>query len=54
MLAAVGHPVLALHREAVGSVVLDVPEGGWRSLLPGEVSEGLGYRDNSGAVEPSP
>lgn len=54
MLAAVGHPVLALHREAVGSVVLDVPEGGWRSLLPGEVSEGLGYRENPGPVEPSP
>lgn len=44
MLAAVGHPVLTLHREAVGGVVLDVPEGGWRLLRDDEVSEGLGFR----------
>ena len=30
MLAAVGLPVLALHREAVGALVLDVPEGSMR------------------------
>ncbi len=43
MLAAVGHPVLALHREAVGGVVLDVPEGAWRLLREEEVSEGLRF-----------
>ncbi|WP_426732850.1 pseudouridine synthase [Myxococcus faecalis] len=43
MLAAVGHPVLTLHREAVGAVVLDVPEGGWRELRAAEVSEALGF-----------
>ncbi|MDC0714140.1 pseudouridine synthase [Stigmatella sp. ncwal1] len=44
MLAAVGHPVLALHRQAVGSVALDVPVGDWRSLSPGEVTAGLGFQ----------
>jgi 23S rRNA pseudouridine2605 synthase len=44
MLAAVGHPVRTLHREAVGSLVLDVPEGGWRRLTDEEVERGLGYR----------
>jgi 23S rRNA pseudouridine2605 synthase/16S rRNA pseudouridine516 synthase len=44
MLAAVGHPVRALHREAVGSLVLDVPVGAWRRLGEGEVTEGLGFR----------
>lgn len=44
MLAAVGHPVLALHREAVGAVVLDVPEGSWRLLTEDEVVHGLGFR----------
>jgi 23S rRNA pseudouridine2605 synthase/16S rRNA pseudouridine516 synthase len=43
MLAAVGHPVRALHREAVGSVVLDVPLGAWRRLHAPEVSQGLGF-----------
>ena len=42
MLAAVGHPVLALHREAVGGVVLDVAEGDWRVLRDEEVAQGLG------------
>ncbi|WP_338869063.1 pseudouridine synthase [Myxococcus stipitatus] len=44
MLAAVGHPVVALHRAAVGRVVLDVPEGTFRALRDGEISEGLGFR----------
>lgn len=44
MLAAVGHPVRELHREAVGGVVLDVPEGAWRQLRDDEVEEGLGFR----------
>jgi 23S rRNA pseudouridine2605 synthase/16S rRNA pseudouridine516 synthase len=51
MLAAVGHPVQALHREAVGTVVLDVPVGAWRRLSDTEVAEGLGFKqgDVSGA-----
>jgi pseudouridine synthase len=44
MLAAVGHPVLALHRQAVGAVLLDVPVEGWRPLRPEEISEGLGFQ----------
>lgn len=44
MLAAVGHPVLTLHREAVGGVALDVAEGAWRLLREDEVREGLGFR----------
>ena len=45
MLAAVGHPVLALHREAVGPLTLDgVAEGAWRELGAAEVAalEGRG------------
>ncbi len=41
MLATVGHPVQTLHREAVGEVVLDVPEGAWRLLSPEECARGL-------------
>ncbi|WP_434388172.1 pseudouridine synthase [Melittangium boletus] len=44
MLAAVGHPVRTLHREAVGTVSLDVPEGDWRRLTAAEVETGLGFR----------
>jgi 23S rRNA pseudouridine2605 synthase/16S rRNA pseudouridine516 synthase len=44
MLAAVGHPVLTLHREAVGGVVLDVPEGSYRLLTDAEVEQGLEFR----------
>ncbi len=47
MLAAVGHPVRTLHREAVGTVVLDVPVGTWRKLSESEVSEGLGFNSTS-------
>jgi 23S rRNA pseudouridine2605 synthase/16S rRNA pseudouridine516 synthase len=43
MLAAVGHPVRTLHREAVGGVGLDVPVGSWRELTPGEIERGLGF-----------
>ncbi|NTX63827.1 rRNA pseudouridine synthase [Myxococcus sp. CA051A] len=50
MLAAVGHPVLALHREAVGTVVLDVAESTWRALRDEEVSEGLGFRPEEPVV----
>ncbi|ATB36946.1 pseudouridine synthase [Cystobacter fuscus] len=47
MLAAVGHPVRELHREAVGQVSLDVPMGGWRELSEAEVAEGLGFAPGS-------
>ncbi|MFP2957011.1 pseudouridine synthase [Myxococcus sp. 1LA] len=43
MLAAVGHPVLTLHREAVGGVTLDIAEGAWRLLTDGELSQGLAF-----------
>jgi pseudouridine synthase len=43
MLGAVGLPVRALHREAVGGVELDVPEGSFRLLTDKEVAEGLHY-----------
>lgn len=43
MLGAVGLPVRALHREAVGGVELDVPEGSFRLLTDTEVSQGLRY-----------
>jgi pseudouridine synthase len=43
MLGAVGLPVRALHREAVGGVQLDIPEGTFRELTPKEISEGLRY-----------
>ena len=43
MLGAVGLPVRALHREAVGGVELDIPEGSFRLLTDTEVSEGLRY-----------
>ncbi len=45
MLAAVGHPVRVLHREAVGGVALDVPVGSWRKLTDGELKEGLGLHE---------
>jgi pseudouridine synthase len=43
MLGAVGLPVLRLHREALGKLVLDVPEGGFRELTEDEVRDALGY-----------
>lgn len=42
MLAAIGHPVRALHREAVGAVTLDVLVGAFRPLDAREVELGLG------------
>ncbi len=39
MLGAVGHPVLALHRESFGPLELgDLPRGSWRALAPAEVA----------------
>lgn len=43
MLGKVGLPVLALHREAVGQLELDVEEGQLRELSPQELHEKLGY-----------
>lgn len=44
MLGAVGLPVRALHREAVGGVDLEgIPEGTFRLLTEAEVREGLRY-----------
>ncbi len=43
MLGAVGLPVRALHREAVGALALDVPLGGLRELTAEEIREKLGY-----------
>ncbi len=43
MLGAVGLPVRALHREAVGGIELDIPEGTFRLLSNDEVREGLRY-----------
>ena len=38
MLAAIGHPVLALHRDTFGPVGLGgLPRGAWRVLEPAEV-----------------
>jgi 23S rRNA pseudouridine2605 synthase/16S rRNA pseudouridine516 synthase len=44
MLGAVGLPVLALHREAIGGIELgSLPEGSWRRLSEAEIREGLGF-----------
>ncbi|NTX13060.1 rRNA pseudouridine synthase [Myxococcus sp. CA056] len=51
MLGAVGLPVRALHREAVGGIELnDIPEGTYRLLTEEEVRDGLLY---SGRTPPS-
>jgi len=43
MLGAVGLPVLALHREAIGALALDVTPGQARALTDAEVEELLGF-----------
>jgi 23S rRNA pseudouridine2605 synthase/16S rRNA pseudouridine516 synthase len=53
MLAEVGHPVRTLHREAVGGVVLDVPEGACRLLTDAEVEQGLQFRGTDGVLSAS-
>ena len=49
MLGAIGHPVLALHRSAVGPLALSgVAEGSWRHLTPLELQDlqcAVGSRD---------
>ncbi len=47
MLNAVGLPTLALHREAVGELMLDVEVGTCRPLTDAEVREKLGYTPRS-------
>jgi 23S rRNA pseudouridine2605 synthase/16S rRNA pseudouridine516 synthase len=49
MLNAVGLPTLALHREAVGALELDVPVSSYRALSDDEVAKKLGF--TSGATE---
>lgn len=44
MLGAIGFPVLALHREAIGTLELDVGEGEVRVLSDEEVEGALAYR----------
>ncbi|MFZ5467975.1 MAG: pseudouridine synthase [Myxococcota bacterium] len=43
MLGKVGLPVLALHREAIGGVELDIPLGSYRPLRAEEIREGLRF-----------
>lgn len=38
MFHAVGNRVTALHRERVGNITLDLPEGSWRKLLDDEIN----------------
>ncbi|MFP2908245.1 pseudouridine synthase [Pyxidicoccus sp. 3LFB2] len=54
MLGAVGLPVRALHREAVGSVDLkDIPEGSFRLLSDEEIREALRYEGRAPATPPA-
>ena len=48
MLGAVGLPVNALHREAIGSLELDLPEGTWRELTEEEIRDSLGFARDRG------
>ena len=48
MLGALGLPVLQLHREAIGALVLDVPEGAFRLLSDAELRTALRYAPRGG------
>lgn len=50
MLNVVGLPTLALHREAVGLLELDVPLGGFRALQDDEVKTKLNFEPRAGAT----
>jgi pseudouridine synthase len=52
MLGAIGLPVTALHREAIGELELDVPEGAFRLLSQDEVRAKLGFEQ--GGSSPAP
>ena len=43
MLGAVGLPVIELHRERIGEIVIDVEEGQFRELTLEEIKVGLGF-----------
>jgi pseudouridine synthase len=43
MLAAVGYPVTQLHRDRIGTLVLDVSEGHHRELEASELAQSLGF-----------
>jgi len=43
MLAAVGLPVVKLHRVGVGGLRVDIREGEWRTLSDGELKDALGF-----------
>jgi len=51
MLNVVGLPTLALHREAVGSLELDVPLGGYRELSDDEVKTKLNFEPRAPAAQ---
>lgn len=53
MLNVVGLPTLALHREAVGGLELDVPLGEWRALSDDEVKLKLHFEPRSSGGPPS-
>lgn len=42
MLNAIHLPVLALHRESIGTLQLDISEGGWRRITRDEMAVDLG------------
>lgn len=44
MLGDVGLPVTRLHREAIGGIRCDIPEGAYRELTAEEIREGLGWQ----------
>ncbi len=44
MLAHVGLPVMKLHREALGTLEVDVTEGQYRELQPEEIEAKLGFK----------
>jgi 23S rRNA pseudouridine2605 synthase/16S rRNA pseudouridine516 synthase len=48
MLGAIGFPVLALHREAIGTLELDIEEGQVRVLTDAEVEGELGFKPRVG------
>lgn len=53
MLSAVKLPVMQLHREAVGALVLDVDEGRFRELSAEEIQRGLGFTVRTVGAEDS-
>lgn len=50
MLNAVGLPTLTLHREAVGGLTLDVPEGGVRALEEEEIRSALSFEPRRASI----